>query len=276
MWKADTGIQRFRDIRLENDILKPGEPYTEKKKAVLWPFKKPTLPTEFAKVRDAKSAIRFERRFAPLGYDQLVTDFIKERKDGDPIDWVLEHARFVRFALNLMWYLAFGREQELRKLIDSEKTGVLYPQGHDQITYPHGAYKQTLLLSHAGYTDKEIVWLTRTIVAMLVSDNTEKMHQVLEGGREELIWVRRFNGLIEAIWSMVGDLATKAEQQSEKEYFVRCEHCKEVFFSDDGRQRFCPPVEGQAGRRQSLCGLQYRQHKLQAKQKEAHSERTHS
>ena len=156
----------------------------------------------------------------------------------------------------------------MRELIKSEKTESDLP-GHDQIIYPCGAYKKTFQLLHNGYTDEEVVWLTRTIIAMLVNDNTEKIRQVLKGGREESVWLRRFNSLIEAIWSMVGDLAVKTEQQSEKAYARQCEECGEMFFSNDRRQKFCPPIEGLDGHRQSTCGLRSRQRTYRKRKREA-------
>ena len=61
---------------------------------------------------------------------------------------------------------------------------------------------------------------------------------------------------------MVGELAVRST--AEGDYFRRCEWCGTPFLANDKRQRFCPDEFS----KQSLCGLKYRQYKLEAKQKQ--------
>jgi len=278
MWEVAAGSIRYKTIRLQEDILKPEEPYTEKEKASLWPFSHPKLPYEFAKVRDSKTALRFELRYAPLGYDYLVSN-PEERKKGDPLDWVLEHAKFVRFALELIYAMADELEEKLIRLL---KDGITKNQeNHDNIaghsiygfSYPSGAYQKTstarLPLSHA-----DALGLGRVTVTEMVNANIANIRQELVPRYQDLVWVRIFHALIEVIWSMVGDIAVKAQQEGGG-YLRRCEWCQTPFLATHKRQRFCPPPEGS---QQSLCGEKYRWHKMQRnpKRKEAKNERSHS
>lgn len=280
MWQVELGLKRFKDIKLENGILKPGELNLKQGELTLWPFRRPDLPTEFAKVHDDKSAIRFELDYAPLGYDYLVGS-PDDQKGGDPLEWVLEHARFVRFAIDLVYSFAHQDAPSLKTLLKEHTTKIEYetpmldsgivmsskgsfPYAELRVfTYPSGfSYKEGTTLFPT--IDSDILGVIPSLIANLVNDNTKNMHQEL--WQDEFLWVMRFRSLIEVIWSMVGDIALKST--GEGDYFRRCEWCNTPFLATDKRQRFCPPPEVGGGlKKQSLCGLQYRQHKVQANKK---------
>ena len=81
---------------------------------------------------------------------------------------------------------------------------------------------------------------------------------VFYGARQKNLLVYR--SLVEAIWSMVGELALKVQTGNTKGYFKRCHECDTPFLATDKRQQFCPRPEGDlVERNQSLCGLKYRQ-----------------
>lgn len=192
---------------------------------------------------------------------------------------MLEHAKWVRFALDLIYFFAHQDAPSLKKLLKEYTTKVEYetplldsiivrpdkgrfPYANLHVfTYPCGSISKegTILFPTI---DSDVLGIVPSLIANLVNDNTRNMHQEL--WQSEFLWVMHFRSLIEVIWSMVGDIAVKST--GEGDYFRRCEWCNTPFLATDKRQRFCPPPEGWAGKRnQSLCGLQYRQHKLQAK-----------
>ena len=257
MWQA-TGIHRYRNIRLENDHLKADGAYD-----VIFPFDKPDLPNTFAKVNDAKSALKFELKYAPLGYDSLLAN-PKKGKSGDPLKWVLEHARFVRFALDLTQALAMengpGAIRLLRDIVKYEDVILPNIQRAGDLTYPSGVTTITTIVP-APKSESDALWSIPTILSFFVNANTRNIKQELWiNSKGRIMSIRRFHALIEAIWSMVGDLAMKAQQEEEKRYFRRCIWCNTPFLATDKREKFCPPILG----KESLCGLKFRQRKYQA------------
>lgn len=269
MWEAEhtgLGLVRYKNIELEGGILKAKEPLG----GPLWPFREPTLPTEFYNIRDAKTAIAFERQYAPLGYDSLVND-PSERKGGDPLDWILDHARFVRLALDLIEAIAGEERQQLIKLLNSvmmdtspfPKDAQAQYQANSVLTFPSGAYKVSLA-SRRPLNGKDAEGIARGVIAELVTHNTENVRSKLVARLKDLIWGQYYHALIEIVWSMAGELAARSSQGNID--LRKCLWCGAVFQVTHKRQRFCPPLESPYySRKQSSCGLKYRQHKLKMK-----------
>ena len=284
MWQSAVGKIRYRSIKLEDGILKADGGY-----GMLSPFTKPDLPTEFTKVEDGETAIRFEVRYAPLGYDRLVKS-LEEQKHGDPLEWVLMQSNFVRTAMNLVYDI--GEKDGFDALKQLKHCGIHWkaeryseprvrPETFAWLTFPDGAYSGRTSFP-IPKTDREALWYARPFVALLVNANTRSLHQRLvvhqtkesdtkEGMKAFFSSVLFYDSLIEAIWSMVGELAIRIEEGHEDGYLKRCDWCQSVFWTGDKRQRFCPRPEGdkvernKGERRQSLCGLKYRQHNLKVK-----------
>ena len=240
--------------------MKATDPYE-----ALWPFNYPDLPSEFAKVHDSKSAIRFELKYAPLDYDSLVVD-PKDRNGGDPLDWVLEHAHYVRSTLELVHALAMKDGSAALRLFDQfrvDDKNYDHPalKGTGELTFPSGAYKNTTLVP-APRSDEDALWYAPSIITLLVNNNTRNIYEeLILDSKGRIIPVQFYRALAEAIWSMVGTLAVKAQQDEERPYFKICKGCGTPFFAKDKRQLYCPPIKGQ----QSHCGLISRQHRFQAK-----------
>jgi len=269
MWQA-VGKTRYRKIWLEDDILRADDAYE-----YLWPFTKPELPTEFAKVSDPHSAIRFERRYSPLGYDSLVEN-PEERKGGDPLEWVLKQAKFVKLAVELIYASAYqDGTSALRQFRYLNITNIIRKASFDsahrdfgELIFPGGAYNYnygTIVVMPTSEADA--LQSVPYFIERLVNENTKNLQQKLVVHyKGRLGSVLFYNALIEAIWSMVGDLALKTQQGQESGYFKRCEYkeCNTPFLATDKRQRFCPRPE-EAGDGESLCGLKFRQHNLQTR-----------
>jgi hypothetical protein len=272
-WEVEMGVQRFQDIRLENGILIPGKLNREQGMMNIWPLQHPNLPTEFAKVKDTQSAIYFELDYTPLGYDYLVFN-PRERKGGDPLDWVLEQAMWVRFALDMIYAFAQQDSTRLRELLESHtkdaglETSIVDMTKEAKNIFPDAKRRVFRYPDGAGYANAETLYPNKSgdvlsvipsLIATLVNANTKGMRQEL--WEKEFVWVRKFRTLIEVIWSMVGELAVRST--AEADYFRRCEWCGTPFLANDKRQRFCPDEFS----KQSLCGLKYRQYKLEVRQK---------
>lgn len=280
MWLS-AGKIRYRKIWLENNVIKAKDPYEP-----LYPFDKPNLPNEFAKVTDLKSALRFERKFAPLNYDSLLVntkselEFIRkyaplnydftsanpeERKGGDPVEWVIEQARFVRLAIELVHDLAI---KDGRRALRRFRQFVVYKdysgpalQGQGELTYPRGAIMDTTIVP-APKSESDALWYAPSIITLLVNANTRTLRQeLILNSKGKIFSIQLYHTLIEAIWSMAGNLATRAQQDPENGYFRRCAWCNTPFLATDKRRKYCPPIFG----KESLCGNKFRQHKFQAK-----------
>jgi hypothetical protein len=253
MWQA-VGKIRYKEISLKNGILIGKKAYKD-----IWPFTLSNLPTEFTKVTDSRSAIRFERRYSPLGYDSLVRKR-EEQKGGDPLEWVLKQAKFVKFALNLIY--ALTRQDGDNALKQSQDFQL------KNFTYPAGAYDCETLLPMPRDKGNALIAVPH-VIEILVNANTENVRSKLvvhyKGKLDSVIF---YNASIEAIWSMVGDLAIRTQQGQGSAYFVKCKYCQTPFLAKDKRQQFCPIPEGYTGRKQSLCGLKYRQRELQARKRD--------
>ncbi len=275
-WEVEMGVQRYKDIRLENGILIPGKLNLEQGMMNIWPLQQPNLPTEFAKVKDTQSAIYFELDYTPLGYDYLVYN-PRERKGGDPLDWVLEQALWVRFALDMIFAFSQQDSPRLRELLESHtkeaglETSIveIVVEKEGKSSFPNAKHRVFRYPDGAGYANAETLYPNKpgdvlsvvpSLIATLVNANTKGMRQEL--WEKEFVWVRKYRTLIEVIWSMVGELAVRST--AEGDYFRRCEWCGTPFLANDKRQRFCPDEFS----KQSLCGLKYRQYKLEAKQKQ--------
>jgi len=263
MWQTAVGKERYKKIWIEDGILRVDNAY-----APLWPFTKPELPTEFAnKVIDIKSAIKFELRYAPLGYGRLLVEPKPEWKQGDPLEWVLKQAKFVKLTLELIYALTYqDGNHALRQFryLNIKMTDSIHPavRGGGMLTYPGGAYNHETMIP-VPRSEAEALRGAPHIIETLVNANTENIRQkIVVHYKDRLGSVLFYNALIEAIWSMVGDLAIKAQQGHESGYFLKCEWCRTPFLATDKRQKFCPRPEW-AGPGESLCSLGYRQHKVQ-------------
>ncbi len=274
MWKVELGVARYRTLKLREGILVP----EGRLEGILWPFRNPTLPTDFYNVRDAKTAIEFCREYAPLGYDCLTADKV----GGDPLEWVLTHAGNVRFVLDMVYALG---QHDASSLYDLVRDNALEVHLTDTAGQPVGSpitglFRTPHLLKYAAGCDYRelILWLPAQeqdildivpgLVTDIVNDNTQNMGQELwsdvRTDGTQFLWVHKFRSLLEAIWSMVGDLAVKGVANPSR--LRRCEWCGAIFEVTDKRQKFCPPVESPfVSRQQSPCGLSYRQKKLRDK-----------
>ncbi len=256
------------------------------------------LPNAFAKVKDEKTAIRFAKRWGLLGYNRL-----HDLHDmPEPLDWVLRQARSVRFVLNLLEKYNNSNYDLIRFLKNESVTrdGVRFKHTHYYISgiydlafgvdcVPKGFFspaesspdeRKSLLKGKIVHGSVKLPYealiteFVNNIIVWCINGNTANVSRDFYVENGKLLNGITYKALIEVIWYQVGDIALKAQEGGEMRV---CDYCKMPFLAEDGRQRFCPPleIEGQNSRIQSACGLRYRQRKIRInkKLKEVQNER---
>jgi len=161
----------------------------------------------------SRSAIRFERRYSPLGYGSLLVKPRPQEKQGDPLEWVLKQAKFVKLTLELIYALAYQNGNDaLRQFqyLNIKMTDSIHPavRGGGMLTYPSGAYNHETMIS-VPRSEAEALRAAPHIIEILVNANTENIRQqLIVHHKGRLGSVLFFNALIETIWSMLGELAS--------------------------------------------------------------------
>ncbi|MFC2059010.1 hypothetical protein ACFLTS_05170 [Chloroflexota bacterium] len=267
------------------------------------PMDYPDLPNAFAKVKDEKTAKKFVEGWGLLGYTHL-----KNMAEAEPLDWVIQQAKSVKFVMNLIERLnnrsgnlgelirflkeesVNGKDAEFRRIRSRYITGyynlVIGTDSHVRAFFAPAAptpdQTQSLLsgnynYTNIGLTDDDIVKeFTRRIITTCVNENTINIRPFLDVKNGDLTACITYEALIEVIWYQVGDIGIRAQHGTEMRV---CEECGDTFLARDDRQRFCPALEMVVARKQSTCGLRYRQRKARQKgqtNEEAHNERPHS
>jgi ribosomal protein S27AE len=278
-WQMDLGRLRFPSIKLEDGILKRYGRFPSVKQRLFNPFEHPNLPMYFSKVHDAASAIEFEKTYAPLYYERLFysLDDMVEKPDecekGDPLEWVLYHSKYVRFALDLIHEISMSNVDSLKALIgeytdEVDKDRIFrHPKPFPRLFhYPAGAEYKKIILNIPYYDEHTSLYSAHVLLDWLVNQNIKNIHSRLFIGE---CWIRGYEAVIETIWVMVGDIAIKAYKDNDNIYLRRCEYCGTPFLATHKKQIFCPPstMLSLHGRKQSPCGLKYRQRKLQNRKK---------
>jgi hypothetical protein len=243
------------------------------------PFQEVAAIGELAKVASGHlSPLDFSRRFGLLGYRGLAmrrlddsrlmrtalrnavtrgidpevavlraADRIEEKQkqmQGDPIDWIVAHARSIQTVLTFIEALEDGNTHCIREMLRTyDPKG---PYAHlDEIVSIGSSYDE--VLNDPIYRSTHPAFFARDLMGLFINANISRIYRQLAVGqrsgrvRSDL----RFYGFIEVIYWLLADRAAK-------ESGVRgCEYCGAQFVVTDERQRFCPPPPGI---KQSPCG----------------------
>lgn len=244
------------------------------------PFNFPNLPNRLAHVESAKDITQFVERYGVLGYQELTQE--NPRFDtytvGDPVDWFLQQAKTVRFALQLINAVQEDKDKEqVKKLIYSAQVQV------PMRMFVEGAPEYAKTKAHCFAEGPETVFrpliqpdiwegkykaLAIQMASHLINTNSRGVSRVIglmEKNSMPVIpcqFVQLLNGrsLIEAIWHQVGDAALNPSGKGTR----ICNECGLPFIVTDKRQKFCPGDEFSAG---SLCGTRKRVRELRANKK---------
>jgi hypothetical protein len=211
------------------------------------------LPSVFGKVTDERSACAFVRKYGLLGHHELMEESPTVWRAGEPLDWVLDHAKCVRFALTAINALSVKSESALAKALnemnlDREAVKSELP---GTISFGGGAVKpvvRELLGRSLNFGDGKVIRYTlakraewgvvrpvssvgnewnvlrrdaQLLISILVNENTKGVRRTF-GFDEGRLGFRRYYGfdaLIEVIWYMIGDvfMASQKEQRQKEE-----------------------------------------------------------
>ncbi len=233
------------------------------------PFRYSNLPNQLAKIESTEKIVSFVEKYGVLGYQALIKD--NPGTDtytlGDPIDWFLQQAKTVKFALQLINAIQEETEEEnLKKLIYSTQIQVPLKM------FLKNTPEKLTANAHCFAQGPEITFITieqpkkwegihRSLaiqmVSHLVNSNTKGVNRTIGLKEEGFTPVEPYQfahtinsrSLIEAIWYQVGDTALNSQGKGTR----ICKECGLPFVVTDKRQQFCP--DDYSG---SLCGLRYR------------------
>jgi hypothetical protein len=257
------------------------------------PFERVELPAALARICDEKSALRFARRYGPLGYAGLLAAAVEEayragdeegrkryskllwrhwREGTEPLNWVLAQARGVRLVLDLLEALEWDNDVHVESVVRTHR--FFSP---DSFTESHAVFlvAKGLGLGSSERLGIRIGWPynwpwpkepregARQIILSLVNENTAHVRWQLarnEAGGFSLAYESR--ALVEVAWWHVQAVAAGGHVR-----LCRLPTCRSPFIVTDDRQRFCPgefdPATGQAGR--SRCASLYQKRKKEGK-----------
>jgi len=256
------------------------------------PFKQRNLPNAFAKVKDAKSAIRFVERYGFLGYASLKSgldadDQRWQEDEEDLLPWILGQADTVRFALDIIGMLEHGTLRELRNTLKSRQVSLTESEITEQLQKlpivgwgaegpPNVTFRYNCTIGLETLDHYYSAWKTRgrfmtwdedrvrshaaELLTALVNRNTAHVRPVFFcEGNDRLQMTYDYRALIEVIWHHIGNMAMMSQEGTGVRIGV-CHECGSLFVASrrprEGHPEFCPPemYEGKGSR----CGLRHR------------------
>jgi len=251
--------------------------------AVYYPFEVDmrTLPTAFAKVVDARTAVAFTRKYGPLGFWQVVEPGPDhEGRPFDPTDWVLAQAATVRFALEVVAGLEGDDPGALQAALARRRVEASeVAQGLARVDYSVSVVGRRADVGYlaspwyrleSGYLPSQpsaddVRAHARGLLAALVNMNTAGVRPVLRADADRLRHGFTARALIEVVWKHVGDAALGGRVRI-------CRACFAPFVATDGRQHYCPPdpsADAPTGKRvRSKCEQRARRQREQGSSSE--------
>ena len=228
------------------------------------PQDRPDLPFEIAKLAEADDGaiVEFARHWGLLGFDELSSDITFgllpagyyalegwERRPGpkgwEPFDFVRMHGRELRFCTSLTYARIIGDSALVTSAFDTfigAKDGMPRWMERDALADPFYA------------ADYELDWrLSAGIKGIHPYLQTRPLSESDKGVYPAIPY--RFTAMIEIAYLHAARLLPEAADLD------RCKQCGALFRRHDGRQRFCPPREGEE---ESRCSYRYRYQKLKA------------
>ena len=260
--EIESGHVKYNELR---------EPYQE----LYFPLKQVNLPNKLAKVESQRDITPFVEKWGLLGFQKLKGEGNNPAVNvkGDPVDWFLQQAKTVKFALLLINALQEEeaedrKEKTLKGLILNNQVKVaslgdmlahVFAEGPEIRVRPSFKRSNTgepLAASTLPFQPETYKGFAAQLVSHLVNVNTKGVNRKIglnrEGGFVSLISSR---SLIETIWYHIGNTALNSKGKRKEKGTRLCEECETPFIVTDNRQRFCPGDEFSKG---SLCGARYR------------------
>jgi len=294
------------DYVIEDGLIKPvvdGKPIEiDKKRKFERRYKAiehPELPSEFAKISDEwdsdKAVHKFVRRYGLLGYWDAVKStpylwymyainlagyrdkgisqnpwelfFHPGGNEGDPVSWILAHARGVKLVLELA--VDIDNDKKLKSQIEQ----LLIPaatSGCEALAYTCGirGMKRPQILQFLYDPKEDLRETAYYIICNILNPNLEGARRRLtarpkgkrkaKGIQSGLIDQLHPISLLDAIYGLLADAILGNSVK-------RCDECGRFFVATRGNTRWCPPPVGFKGA--SPCGNRFRQRTLRDKLK---------
>jgi hypothetical protein len=213
------------------------------------PMLRPELPSEFAKLSSEQEVLRFVGNYGLLGFSQAsITTRSAEphaEETNEPIDWILGHARTVRFILEV--HDALLKPTALRKIIKRElvpvpanpKTRV---EGFTMLTFAERGLREPrqVRAEEYGYKPRAANFsdFARIVIADILTLNLEGVHRHVCPTLDS-VW--RADSLIDVIYWLLADAVSSRTVK-------RCRFCGQFFTAATTSKRlYCPPPLNSAG-----------------------------
>jgi hypothetical protein len=222
------------------------------------PLEAPNLPNAFAKVVDAKSAVRFAKRFGLLGYSNLVLGDhhhadegshpqareLEAAGHGDLFTWTLAQARTVRLAIDLIETLQNGPDGDVASALSRNKSAMTTTT---VIEHPSGIEYELMVPEYIVALRERVIqrcWpdafaprlQAAEMIADLVNGNSSSVRWMVQATPDgELVETMHADALVEVVWWHVGQWATRGKVRS-----CALSTCAMPFLVTDQRQQFCP------------------------------------
>lgn len=242
----------FDSYRIQDGLIGP-DPKSPSLARLYAPITHSELPNVLAKLHEGtdKDVLRFVESYGLLGYSELAPDSTGEpERYGDPLRWVRQHARTVRFIMDV-WRLVQDEDESGLQSALAELSGL-----PTTVTFAAGrSITRRFFTLGPKHPDRDIFALTRYMVLSIINSNLEGIGPVVSEAETSLHLRFSYDALIQVIYYQLAVAVTGGRMQ-------RCaaKDCKGLFIQHDPRQRFCPPWLGAKG--ESLCSLRERQRTL--------------
>lgn len=192
----------------------------------------------------------FANRFGYMGYNELVPS--EYRCGGEPLNWLLAHARTLFVAFHVIHLVNPARRSELHRKKLAE---------YIRNELPYGPYAQLgwifqvpALRGSAGSS----VMAANNVLRYLINPNIDTVGRQLIADGTELKSIFVFQAPIQvAYWHLTSLIG--------KQSLRRCKECHRVFIDERNNVKFCLPAPG---KKISRCKARFNIRKMRKHQKE--------
>ena len=263
-----------RDYSVVDGLLVPHGGITRK----YFPAGTPDIIQRFQKLAmshdtDPDGAIvSFARQWGHLGHDEFFSHEPEKKRDGDPVEWIVNHSRDVNMVLLLVQLARAGDENQISNLLEPIYSFLYGAPDPDQETFEMFGrpgifwtkdrveeYSEQLQLAdgmNRPNSSRHAISIAVGIISKHVS-NIKMSASVDEDGLGIHQWFT-FEALVDVIWWHTLELTTGSISPR------LCPGCGSIFKPTRSNQIYCPRPSDSYGTA-SLCSGRYRTRKQREK-----------
>lgn len=232
------------------------------------PGSRPELPAQVAKIEDEETALAFVRRYGLLGFDaafresERTVDGTRRRLEhGDPVEWVLSHARTIRLVMLLAE--AIDDSGRLRSILADARAN---PNARTHFVFVMAARgNRKPVAGEVRYSGSDREDALRVIADVLnwnlggISRGFVVERQV--SGSLGLTSMFLTQNLLDCVYWLLADAVTAAR-------VGLCLECRNPFVVTHDARKFCPrPYDHRVSNEVSPCMNRYKQRMFRLRQK---------